>query len=147
MYDTIVALPHIVLDTNVFVAALRSRRGASHRLLQLVGRGKFEVNVSVPIVLEYEAAAKKLVGEVPLTVRDIDDIIDYVCKVARQHRVYYLWRPFLKDPDDDMVLELAVTSGSQVIVSYNKADFEGAEKVGVRVLTAKEFLEEIGELS
>ena len=77
---------------------------------------------------------------------DIDSVIDYICKVAHHHEVYYLWRPFLKDPADDMVLELAVTAGCDCIVSYNKRDFEGIEEFGIEVLTAREFLEMIGEL-
>src|ERR1700674_1669481 len=98
----------IVIDTNVLVAALRSRHGASHRLLTLIGSGRFEFSVSVPLVLEYEYAAKAMLGEIPLTESDIDDIIDYICQAASRVEVYYLWRPLLKDPKDDMVLELAV---------------------------------------
>lgn len=136
----------IVMDTNVFVAALRSRRGASHRLLMLIDSGKFEINVSVPLVLEYENAAKRLIGDISLTERDIDDILDYICTVANRRKVFYLWRPFLRDPKDDMVLELAVAASCDFIVTYNKRDFQGAERFGLRVVTSKEFLQEIGEL-
>ena len=136
----------IVIDTNVLVAALRSRRGASHRLLMLLGSEKFDVNVSVPLILEYEDAAKRLIGEIALTEGDIEDIIDYICSVASQRKVFYLWRPFLKDPRDDMVLELAVVANCDFIVTYNAKDFEGAEHFGVQTVTPKEFLEEIGEL-
>jgi putative PIN family toxin of toxin-antitoxin system len=139
-------VPSIVIDTNVLVAALRSRRGASHRLMRLIGSDRFEINVSVPLVLEYEAAATRIVEEVPLDQADLDAIIDFICKVAHHRQIYFLWRPFLKDPEDDMVLELAVTSGSEVIVTYNVSDFEGAEQFGISVMTAKEFLEEIGEI-
>lgn len=136
----------IVIDTSVFVSALRSRRGASHKLLMLLESVKFEANVSVPLVLEYEDAARRLIGEIPLTERDIDDILDYVCKVANRRKVFYLWRPFLKDPKDDMVLELAVTAECDFIVTYNKGDFQGVELFGLRAVTPKEFLQEIGEL-
>jgi len=136
----------IVIDTSVFVSALRSRRGASHKLLMLLGSTKFEVNVSVPLVLEYEDAAKRLLGEIPLTEHDVDDILNYICKVANRWKIFYLWRPFLTDPKDEMVLELAVTARCDAIVTYNKADFPGVEIFGLRVLTAKEFLQEIGEL-
>ncbi len=138
--------PQIVMDTSVFVAALRSRRGASYKLLALIDSGKFVANVSVPLVLEYEDAAKRLIGQITLTARDIDHILDYICVVARHHVIFYLWRPFLKDPKDDMVLELAVSARCDFIVTYNQRDFEGVEQFGISVLTAKEFLQKIGEL-
>lgn len=141
------SVPQIVIDTNVFVAALRSQYGASYKLLMLLDSGKFEINLSVPLVIEYEDAGKRLVGKrVGLKTSDIDDILDYVCSVANRRKVHYLWRPFLSDPKDDMVLELAVSARCEIIVTYNKDDFEGVEQFGVCVMTAQEFLREIGEL-
>ncbi|MBI3422263.1 MAG: putative toxin-antitoxin system toxin component, PIN family [Acidobacteria bacterium] len=137
----------IVIDTNIWIAALRSKRGASHKLLSLIDSGKYEANISVPLVLEYEDAAKRLVGEIPLTERDIDDILDYICAVANHHKIYYLWRPFLSDPGDDMILELAVTAECDFIVTYNQSDFVGIEQFGLITLTPKEFLQKIGVLS
>ena len=114
----------------------------------LLKSGKFEINLSVPLAVEYEGVAKRLVGKKSaLRASDIDDILDYVCSVANRRKVYYLWRPILRDPKDDMVLELAVSAGCKIIVTYNKDDFEGAEKFGIRLMTAQEFLHEIGELS
>lgn len=136
----------IIIDTNVLVAALRSRRGASHKLLMLLGSEKFAISVSVSLVLEYEDAAKRLIGSTEWSERGIDDILDYICAVADHQPVYYLWRPFMKDAGDDMVLEAAVAAGCDFIVTYNKADFQLAERFGLRVVTAKEFLEEMGEL-
>jgi len=138
--------PRVVIDTNVLVAALRSRRGASFRLFELIDSGKFHPCISVPLVLEYEAAAKDLIGRVSLRERDVDTVIDYVCKVASHHQIYYLWRPFLKDAKDDMVLELAVTAACDAIVTYNVRHFEGAEKFGLKIMTAKELLQQIGAL-
>ena len=136
----------IVIDTNVWIAALRSRRGASYKLLTLIDSGQFEVNISVPLVLEYEDAAKRLIGEIPLTERDIDDILDYTCRMANHRKIFYLWRPFLKDPKDDMVLELAVTSRCDFIVTYNQSDFQGVEQFGLSAVTPKVFLQIIGVL-
>ncbi len=136
----------IVIDTNVWIAALRSKRGASHKLLSLIDSGKYAANISVPLVLEYEDAAKRLVGEIPLTGRDIDDILDYICAVANHHKIYYLWRPFLGDPGDDMILELAVTAECDFIVTYNQSDFAGIEQFGLITLTPKAFLKKIGGL-
>ena len=138
--------PQIVIDTNVFVSSLRSSRGASHRLLRLIDSGEFEINISVPLVLEYEDAGKRMVDEIALREEEIDDVIDYICKVANHHKIYYLWRPFLRDPKDDMVLELAVSGECEIIVTYNVKDFDGVEEFGLQVMTAKEFLEHIGEL-
>jgi putative PIN family toxin of toxin-antitoxin system len=138
--------PRIIIDTSVLVSALRSRRGASHRLLMLLGSEKFAISVSVPLVLEYEEAAKRLIGSTAWSERGIDDILDYICTVADHQKVFYLWRPFLKDADDDMVLEVAVAAGCDFIVTYNKSDFGNVERFGLRAVTAKEFLEEIGEL-
>jgi putative PIN family toxin of toxin-antitoxin system len=140
-------VPQIVIDTNVFISALRSQYGASHKLFLLLDSGKFEINLSVPLLIEYEAAGKRLVGKkAGLKTNDVDDILDYVCSVANRRKVFYLWRPFLSDPKDDMVLELAVSAGCEIIVTYNKGDFEGIEQFGIRVMTAQEFLQEIGEL-
>jgi putative PIN family toxin of toxin-antitoxin system len=136
----------IVLDTSVLVAALRSRRGASHRLLKLLGRGKFEVCISVPLVLEYESAAKRLSRSLGLRHTDIDDILDYICAVAEHRKIHFLWRPFLRDPSDDMVLELAVESECDYIITHNVSDFAGIRRLGLRALTPGEFLREIGEL-
>jgi putative PIN family toxin of toxin-antitoxin system len=140
-------VPQVVLDTSALVSGLRSRRGASFLLLTLVDSGKFEVNLSVPLLLEYEQVGKRLVGEIPLTEQEIDDILDYLCRVANRWPIFYLWRPFLRDPKDDMILELAVAAHCDDILTYNRRDFAGAEKFGLRVRTPKQFLQEIGVLS
>jgi predicted nucleic acid-binding protein len=112
-----------------------------------LGSDKFEINLSVPLIIEYETASKRLVGKKGgLRSSDIDDILDYVCSVGNRKTVYYLWRPFLRDPKDDMVLELAVSAECSIIVTYNKDDFDGVERFGIRVMTPRDFLSEIGEL-
>lgn len=136
----------VVIDTSVFISALRSRQGASHRLLTLLGSGDFEITLSVPLVLEYEDAAKRLAREIGLSHSDIEDIIDYICGVGRKQKIHFLWRPFLKDPQDDHVLELAVAGGCQFIITHNIRDFSGSEKFGVRVVTPRMFLRIMGGL-
>lgn len=76
----------------------------------------------------------------------IEDILDYVCQVARRREIFFLWRPFLKDPNDDRVLELTVESESEFIITYNRFDFVGIETFGIKVLTPKEFLRKLGEI-
>jgi putative PIN family toxin of toxin-antitoxin system len=134
----------VVLDTNVLVAATRSQRGASFRLLSLLGRGRFDVTISVPLVLEYEDALLREPGATPLSETAIQDILDYVCSVSLQQDVFFLWRPFLPDPKDDLVLEAAVAGRCDAIVTYNRRDFVGIEKFGLRILLPGEFLQEIG---
>ena len=140
-------MPRVVLDTNVLVTALRSRKGASFKVVSLIGKGLFQLSISVPLVLEYESAAKRISKLVGLKYSDIDDIVDYICKVAEHRDIYYLWRPFLKDPKDDMVLEVAVEIESEFIVTYNVRDFSGIEQFGLDAITPKQLLEKIGELS
>jgi putative PIN family toxin of toxin-antitoxin system len=137
--------PKIVLDTCVFVAGLLSKKGASHRLLRLIGQGGFNVGLSVPLVFEYESAGKKIARSAGLKHSDIDDVIDYLCSVAEHHKIHFLWRPFLRDPSDDMVLELAVEGGAGYIVTFNLKDFAGIEDFGVSAVTPQEFLRMIGE--
>ena len=144
MYDTEMAVPHIIVDTNVLLTAMRSRLGASYKLLSLLDSGKFKISISVSLLLEYEDVLMRnapLLGE-----NDISDVLDYFCDVANKQTVFYLWRPVLRDPNDDLVLEVAVAGGCDAIVTFNGRDFAGAERFGVRVMTPREFLCEIGEL-
>jgi putative PIN family toxin of toxin-antitoxin system len=136
----------IVVDTNVFVSALRSKHGASYKLIQLIKKGVFQFNLSVPLVIEYEAVAKRTIDEITLDEKEVDDILDFVISKANCLEIFYLWRPQLNDPGDDMVLEIAVTGGCPYIVTYNVGDFKAAKKFGITALTPKEFLQVIGEI-
>jgi len=136
----------IILDTNVVYAALRSKRGASYRLLSLLESVKFEINLSVPLVIEYEDVLKRKQDTLNFSEIKIDQFLDYLCKVGNWHEVFFLWRPILNDPKDDMILELAVRAGCQYIVTYNKRDFEGIDQFGIKLATSKEFLQLIKEL-
>ena len=140
-YDTIMSKPYrIVIDSNVFISALRSRRGPSFRLLTMIGKGYFDISLSVPLVLEYESVAKRERWKNKPTWMSIADIIDYMCLVGHKHKIHYLWRPREKDPKDDMVLEVAVAGQCEIIVTYNKRDFSDAAKHGLKLMTPKEFL-------
>ena len=137
----------VVLDTNVLVAGLRSQRGASFRLLPLVGADRrFELNLSVPLVLEYESVLKRPGAIATLSDEDIDSVLDYLCSVGHHREIFFLWRPVLRDPKDDMVLEVAVEASCEFVVTHNLRDFRGIERYGVRSLTPSEFLREIGEV-
>ena len=138
----------VVLDTNVIVSGLRSNQGASYRLLELVGRSpKFEINLSVALVLEYEEILRKQARQLGLSVADVSAVIDYFCSVGNQRQINFLWRPLLPDPDDDLLLEIAVESSADCIVTFNVRDFRGTNQFGIDAVTPRVFLQKIEELS
>ena len=134
-----------MLDTNVLVSALRSRASASNRLLSLVGTGAFELCLSVPLLLEYEDVLNRP-GRTPLSRSQVGDLLDYLCAMALRTEVHYLWRPHLRDPKDDLLLELAVASRSGYLITFNTRDFGGVETFGIEVCRPREFLATIGAL-
>ena len=140
-------IPQIVIDTNVVVAGLRSKNGSAFRLLRLVGSEKFRINLSVPLVLEYEEVLLRELANLTINAADVQDFLDFHCAVATHHQIFFLWRPFLLDSKDDMVLELAVKAGCDSVVTYNIRDFVGIEQFGVSAVTPAKFLESIGALS
>ena len=137
----------IVIDTNVLFAALKSRQGASHKLISLLPSKIFSIAISVPLIIEYEDVLRR--GNLPayITEKDISDFIDFFCHIGDQQDIFFLWRPFLPDPLDDLVLEIAVAGGCDAIITYNKRHFKNVEKFGLRILDPKEFLTEIGVIS
>ncbi|MGD1932501.1 MAG: putative toxin-antitoxin system toxin component, PIN family [Leptolyngbyaceae cyanobacterium] len=139
-------IPQIVIDTNVMVAGLRSRNGTAFRLLSLVGGGLFDIHLSVPLVLEYEDVLTRELSNLTIDAADVQDVINFHCAVATHHQIFFLWRPYLRDPKDDMVLELAVKAGCDSVVTYNTRDFTGLERFGVSAITPAEFLKLSGAL-
>lgn len=133
----------IVLDTNILVTALLSKRGASFKLLSMIDDSRLEVVLSTPLVKEYEDVLLR--KKLSLSKEDIEAVLDYLCMIGSHHKIYYLWRPVLKDIKDDMVLELAVKANAS-IVTYNKKDFAEARKFDVSVLSARELLQILGEI-
>ncbi len=139
-------MPPVVLDTNILVTALRSNLGASFQVLSAVGTGKFDITLSVPLLLEYEEFLLRESYHLKLSKNDIQDLLDYLCRVAFHQDIFYLWRPILPDPQDDHILELAIAAGCHTIITYNRRDFVGVEKFGLKILTPAEFLASLGEL-
>src|SRR5580698_181236 len=135
----------VVIDTNVLVAALLSNLGASHRLLRLAGDPRWRINLSVPLVLVYEQTLKRVCSGGFLSDSDIDGVLRFLCANANLRLIFFLWRPLLPDPKDDFVLELAVESRADFLVTFNGRDFAGAERFGVRVISPREFLAIMGE--
>jgi putative PIN family toxin of toxin-antitoxin system len=136
-------LPQVVIDTNVLIAGLRSRRGSAFQLLSLIDTGHFDIHLSVP---EYTEVLLRDLPNLYLNQHEVDDLIDFYCAVGVPHEIFFLWRPFLRDPKDEMVLELAVKAGCESIITYNTRDFAGIEQFGLKLLEPSEFLRLIGKL-
>ncbi len=129
-----------VIDTNVLISAMRSTQGASHAILMAIHQRRFTPVLSVPLLMEYEDVAKRP-GLLPhLSQRDIDVILDQICARSVEQRIYFQWRPFLPDPDDDMLVELAVAASARYIVTSNLKDILPARSLGIEVLEPKDFL-------
>jgi len=127
----------------VLFAGLYSSRGASFRVLQAIEEGKLKVVLSTTLLFEYEDILKRNQVVLGLTNQEIEKILDYLCMQSEHQKIYFLWRPFLADLKDDHLLELAIASGTKLIVTHNTKDFKGAEEFGIRSITPKELLEEI----
>jgi len=136
----------IVVDTNVLVAGLRSNQGASYQLLMRLNDPRWQMNLSVGLVLEYEAVLKREQPKLFLTLEDIDGLIDDICCFANHQIIFYQWRPIAHDPNDDFVIDLAVRSQANFIITYNLRDIQPAEQFGIQVVTPKTFLQIMGEL-
>jgi putative PIN family toxin of toxin-antitoxin system len=133
----------IVLDTNVVVAALRSPSGASAALIKQVRAGKVQILMSVPLALEYEAICKRAehILAAGISAQDADVFVTALIAMAEPVSLFYLWRPQLRDPDDEMVLEAAVNGQADAIVTFNRKDYVGvSERFNVQVLTPQEVL-------
>lgn len=129
----------IVIDTNVWVAALRSRLGASFLLVSQLGGSQFQTVVTVPLLMEYEDVLMRP-GTVPLAPTAVEDLLDYLCSTAIHQTVHFLWRPRLSDLRNDMVLEAAVNGRCDAIITWNLRDFAPAAEFGIQVLTPQTFL-------
>lgn len=143
VYDTKV-MPRVVLDTNVLVAGLRSSLGASHRVLSLIGSGRFAHVVSVALLFEYEAAVFRASSGIQLARPAIEDVLDFICGAGERQQIFFLWRPVLPDPRDDLVLEVAVHGQCDRIITFNTRDFVGAERFGIQAETPAQFLYALG---
>jgi putative PIN family toxin of toxin-antitoxin system len=116
----------LVLDTSVLVAAVRSDSGASRQLLVGMFERRFIALVSTSLLIEYEAVMTRPLHleAAGLSALDVGAILDAVAVVTEPVRLSFLWRPALRDADDDMVLEAAVNGRADAIVTFNRRDFE-----------------------
>lgn len=133
----------IILDTNVLYAGLYSADGASYQILRAIDRGQIRIALSPTLLFEYEEILYRNQAGLGLSGQQINAILDNLCVIGDHQQIYFLWRPFLPDPKDDHVLEVAVASRTRIIVTHNLKDFKGIEKTfGIRPMSPKEFLTE-----
>ena len=130
-----------MLDTNILVSALRSSSGASFRLFAQLGSGRFQHVYSNPLVHQYEDVLLRPQMLPHLSADELGEILDFVCQTGEFRPIYFLVRPFLSNPKDEHMLELAVNAQCSYIVTYNLRDFHGAEQYGVQVVKPQTFLD------
>lgn len=136
----------VVLDTDVMVAALRSDRGASRQLLLAAFDGRLVILASVPLMLEYEAVLTRpgQLEETGLTVEETNAVLDAVAAVAEPVTLRFMWRPQLKDPADEMVLDTAVNGYAGLLATFNARHLSGAAlRFGIRAKQPGEIWREI----
>ncbi|HEX5373824.1 MAG TPA: putative toxin-antitoxin system toxin component, PIN family [Aquabacterium sp.] len=136
----------IVLDTNVLVAATRNRLGPSFALVQSVRQGVFCMCCTPALFLEYEDVLKRpeQLAASGLTRTDVDAILNDLAGLIDAVHTHYQWRPQLRDPADEMVLEAAANGAAPWIVTYNLKDFAPAHRFGIEVLTPQNVLKRFG---
>ncbi len=111
----------IVIDTNVILAGLRSKKGASYKLLSILNDQRFQINISATLIFEYEEVLKREQQQISLTNEDIDDIVNGICYLANHHEIFYIWRPLAKDKDDDFLIDLALKCEDKTLPSNGRA--------------------------
>ena len=130
----------IVVDTNILVAATRSRHGPSFALMQLVRTRRVLMCCSPALFLEYEDVLQRADQRAAsgLSVKDVDAILNELAALLEPVLTHYQWRPQLRDPADEMVLEAAANARVGALVTYNLRDFIPAKRFGIQVLTPEQ---------
>jgi putative PIN family toxin of toxin-antitoxin system len=137
-------LRRIVLDTSVLVAGLRSRLGASNAVLRLVAAGRLLPLATPPLFLEYEEVLKQPEQQLAhrFSPEQIDEFMAELAALIEPIDVHFLWRPQVRDPKDEMVLEAAINGEADALITHNISDFAAAgERFSIKVLRPQELLQ------
>lgn len=131
----------VVFDTSVLVAAARSRDGASFALVSSIPSPRFQICLSVGLYNEWQDVLARSEHLPPgQTPADVQRFLRYLAGHAQLQDIFFLWRPFLSDPDDDMILELAFAAGCRYVVTHNTKDFRGCEQLNINPINPRDFL-------
>jgi putative PIN family toxin of toxin-antitoxin system len=134
----------VVVDTSVWIAALISQDGANRTLIRMALQGEIEPQISTALFLEYESVMQrdKIRQQCPLSIAEQNELFEAYLSTCRWNEIFYLWRPNLKDKDDDFLIELAVASNSSVIITDNIKDVKHGElQFDFEVITPKLFIQ------
>jgi len=133
----------VVVDTSVVVAALRTRKGAGNAVLRLVAGRRLQLLATPPLFLEYEDVLKRADQRLAngLSLEQIDEFLAELAAQVEPVDLHFMWRPQVRDPGDEMVLEAAINGDADALITYNVSDFAiAADRFGVRVLRPAEIL-------
>ena len=136
------------MDTDVIVAAMRSPTGASAAIVRKARQGKVALLASVPLAMEYEAVCVRPEHQLAagLSEQEVGIFGDAVIAIAEAVKIHYLWRPQLRDPSDEMVLEGAVNGRANLLITFNVRDYGSAPaRFGIEVMTPREAVERISK--
>ncbi|MGA1797018.1 MAG: putative toxin-antitoxin system toxin component, PIN family [bacterium] len=133
----------VILDTDVLYAGLYSSEGASFQILRAIERGQIQIILSTTLLFEYEDVVYRKDSEPGLSERQIEAILNNLCRLSVHQKIYFLWRPVLQDPKDDHILEVAIASQTNIIVTHTIRDFKGIDTSGIRTITPMQLLKEI----
>jgi putative PIN family toxin of toxin-antitoxin system len=133
----------IILDTNVLYSGLYSSLGASYKILRAIEEKTVKIVISTTLLFEYEDVLKRKQADLGIGNQDIENILDNLCDLSEFQKIYFLWRPCLQNPKDDHVLEVAIASQTNTIVTHNIKDFKNIDTFGIRAITPKDLLKEI----
>ena len=129
------------MDTNVLVAGLRSRRGASNELLSLLRGGKWTLVLSNTVLSEYHEVLHRDAGVLGLTGDDANAYLDVLCAQAERWAMTSQWQPVAADADDEPIVQLAREAKVSYLLTHNVRDVQGATQFGVQVMRPAEFLD------
>ena len=133
----------IILDTNVLYSGLYSSLGASYKILRAIEEKTVKIVISTTLLFEYEDVLKRKQADLGIGNQDIENILDNLCDLSEFQKIYFLWRPCLQNHKDDHVLEVAIASQTNTIMTHNIKDFKNIDTFGIRAITPKDLLKEI----